>query len=33
VGHECGRSWHSLRLFLTEVLGEPFVTDAVFKGC
>ena len=32
AGHECGKNCHGLRLFLTEVSGEPFVTDAVFKG-
>ena len=32
AGHECSKSCHSLRLFLTEVSGEPFVTDTVLKG-
>jgi hypothetical protein len=31
AGNECSESCHSLRLFLTEVSGEPFVADAVFK--
>ena len=32
AGHKCSKSCHSLRLFLTEVSGEPFVADAMFKG-
>ena len=30
-GDKCSESCHSLRLFLTEVSGEPFMTDAVLK--
>ena len=33
AGHECHEGCHGLRLFLAEVAGEPFVTDAVFEGC
>ena len=33
TGHECGKGCHGLRLFLAEVSGEPFVTDAMFEGC
>ena len=32
VDHECGKGCHSLWLFMAEVSGEPFITDAVFKG-
>ena len=32
AGHECHEGCHGLRLFLAEVAGEPFVTDAVFEG-
>ena len=32
AGHECREGYHGLRLFLAEVSGEPFVTDAMFKG-
>ena len=32
VGHECREGCHGFRLFLAEVAGEPFVTDAMFKG-
>ena len=32
AGHECSKSCQSLRLFLTKVSGEPFITDAVLKG-
>ena len=32
AGHECGKSCNRLRFFLTEVSGEPFVADAMFKG-
>ena len=32
AGHECSKSCHTLRFFLTEVSGEPFVSDAMFKG-
>ena len=32
AGHECREGCHGLRLFLAEVVGEPFVTDAMFKG-
>ena len=32
AGHECREGCHGLRLFLAEVAGEPFVTDAMFKG-
>ena len=33
AGHECREGCHRFRLFLAEVAGEPFVTDAMFKGC
>ena len=33
AGHECCEGFHGFRLFLAEVAGEPFVTDAVFEGC
>ena len=32
VGHESCEGFYGLRLFLDEVLGKPFVTDAVFEG-
>ena len=32
AGHECREGCHGLRLFLAKVAGEPFVTDAMFKG-
>ena len=32
AGHECREGCHGLRLFLAEVAGEPFITDAKFKG-
>ena len=32
AGHKYSKSCHSFWLFLTEVSGEPFVTDAVLKG-
>ena len=32
VGHKCREGCHRPRLFLAEVAGEPFVTDAMFKG-
>ena len=32
AGHECREGCHGLRLFLAEVPGQPFVTDAMFKG-
>ena len=32
AGHECREGYHGLRLFLAEVAGKPFVTDAMFKG-
>ena len=32
AGHECREGCHGLRLFLAEMTGEPFVSDAVFKG-
>ena len=32
AGHECREGCHGLWLFLAEVAGEPFVTDAMFKG-
>ena len=32
AGHECREGCHGFRLFLAEVAGEPFVTDAMFKG-
>ena len=33
AGHECREGCHGFWLFLAEVAGEPFVTDAMFKGC
>ena len=33
TGHQCREGCHGLRLFLAEVAGEPFITDAMFKGC
>ena len=32
VGHECREGCHRFGLFLAEMAGEPFVTDAMFKG-
>ena len=32
VGHECREGCHGFWLFLAEVAGEPFITDAMFKG-
>ena len=32
AGHECREGCHRFWLFLAEVAGEPFVTDAMFKG-
>ena len=32
AGHKRHEGCQGLRLFLAEVLGEPFVTDAMFKG-
>ena len=32
AGHECREGCHGVRLYLAEVAGEPFVTDAMFKG-
>ena len=32
AGHEWREGCHRLWLFLAEVAGEPFVTDAMFKG-
>ena len=32
AGHECREGCHRFLLFLAEVAGEPFVTDAVFEG-
>ena len=32
AGHECHEVCHRFRLLLAEVAGEPFVTDAIFKG-
>ena len=32
AGHKCHEGCHRFRLFLAEVAGEPFVTDAIFKG-
>ena len=32
AGHECHEGCHGFWLFLAEVAGEQFVTDAVFKG-
>ena len=33
AGHKCREGCHGPRLFLAEVAGEPFVTDAMLKGC
>ena len=33
AGHECREGCHGPRLFLAEVVGEPFVMDAMLKGC
>ena len=33
AGHECREARHELWFVLAEVTGEPFVADAVFKGC
>ena len=33
AGHEGREGGHRFRLFLAEVAGEPFIADAVFKGC
>ena len=33
TGHECREGCHGLRLFLAEVTDEPFVADAMLKGC
>ena len=32
AGHECRKGFHGFWLFLAEVAGEPFFTDAMFKG-
>ena len=32
AGHECREGCHGVRLYLAEVAGEPFVTDAMLKG-
>ena len=32
AGHECREGCHGFWLFLAEVAGEPFITDAMFKG-
>ena len=32
AGHERREGCHGFRLFLAEVAGEPFITDAVFEG-
>ena len=32
AGHECREGCHGLRLFLAEVMGEPFAADAMLKG-
>ena len=32
AGHKCREGCHGPRLFLAKVAGEPFVTDAMFKG-
>ena len=32
AGHKCGKGCHGLQFLLAEVLGEPFVSDAVFEG-
>ena len=33
AGHECRECCHRFRLFLSEVPGQPLVTDIVFEGC
>ena len=33
AGHKCRAGFHRFRLFLAEVAGEPFITDAMFEGC
>ena len=32
AGHECREGCHRFGLFLAEMVGEPFVADAMFKG-
>ena len=32
AGHECREGCHRFWLFLAEVAGEPFITDAMFEG-
>ena len=32
AGHKCREGCHGSRLFLAEVMGEPFVPDAMLKG-
>ena len=32
AGHKCREGCHGPWLFLAEVAGEPFITDAMFKG-
>ena len=32
AGHECHEGCHRFWLFSAEVAGDPFVTDAMFKG-
>ena len=32
AGHQCRRGRHGLRLFLSEVSGEPLVADIMLKG-
>ena len=33
AGHECRECCHRFRLFLSEVPGQPLVTDIVLEGC
>ena len=32
TGHQSGKGSHGSRFFLTEVAGEPLISDAMFKG-
>ena len=32
AAHECREGCHRFGLFLAEIAGEPFVTDAMFEG-
>ena len=33
AGHKCREGCHGPRLFLAEVACEPFIMDAMLKGC